>query len=166
MEEPQLQAFSRDRLLALVGSWLTAEGSTVRVTKPPRSPSLLVGGHSMSSATVARTSSERTPWRLVPRPEWVPESLFPFSVRSVRLGNAELTFIDEGSGPVLLFMPGSPMWSFMFRSTVAALRDRFRCVVVDLPGLGLSRAPLQPAAPSRPTPACIRPSSAHWISVT
>jgi haloalkane dehalogenase len=34
------------------------------------------------------------------------------------------------------------MWSFMFRATIAALRAHFRCVVVDLPGLGLSRAPL------------------------
>ena len=34
------------------------------------------------------------------------------------------------------------MWSFMCRSVIHELRDSLRCVAVDLPGLGLSKAPL------------------------
>ena len=42
----------------------------------------------------------------------------------------------------MLLLHGSPMWSFMYRSVIHELRDSFRCVAVDLPGLGLSSAPL------------------------
>jgi haloalkane dehalogenase len=32
------------------------------------------------------------------------------------------------------------MWSFMYRHCIAELRTRYRCVALDIPGLGLSRA--------------------------
>jgi haloalkane dehalogenase len=47
-------------------------------------------------------------------------------------------YVDEGDGPVLLFLPGAPNWSFFYRRFVDALRDEFRCVAVDYPGFGLS----------------------------
>jgi hypothetical protein len=40
----------------------------------------------------------------------------------------------------LLFMHGSPIWSFIFRHTIGALRSQFRCIAVDMPGLGLFTA--------------------------
>jgi haloalkane dehalogenase len=53
-----------------------------------------------------------------------------------------LHYADEGVGPTLLFLHGSPMWSFMFRDCIVALRERYRCVALDMPGLGLSTAPV------------------------
>lgn len=50
-------------------------------------------------------------------------------------------YIDEGEGPVLLFLHGSTSWSFLFRGAVIRLRKRFRCIAVDLPGFGLSEEP-------------------------
>lgn len=67
---------------------------------------------------------------------------FPFRSRFLELGDATLHYVDEGEGPVVLMIPGSPMWSYMYREAIAGLRDRYRCIAVDLPGLGLSRAPL------------------------
>jgi haloalkane dehalogenase len=49
-------------------------------------------------------------------------------------------YIDEGAGPTLLFVHGNPTWSFLYRDVVAALKDSFRCVAVDLAGFGLSVA--------------------------
>jgi haloalkane dehalogenase len=76
------------------------------------------------------------------RPAWITDAIFPFRSRFIAIGDARLHYIDEGTGPTLLFLHGSPMWSFMFRHSIAALRDRFRCVAVDMPGLGLSTAPI------------------------
>lgn len=80
--------------------------------------------------------------RVHARPDWLSPTVFSFDLREIDVAGARLTYVDEGSGPILLLAPGSPMWSFMFRNTVAALRTQFRCVVVDLPGLGLSDVPL------------------------
>lgn len=79
---------------------------------------------------------------LSPRPDWISERLFPFTSRFVEIDDARLHYIDEGSGPTVLFLHGSPMWSFMFRHAISALRDRFRCIALDMPGLGLSAAPM------------------------
>lgn len=50
-------------------------------------------------------------------------------------------YIDEGTGPPILFVHGNPTWSFLYRGVVIRLRDRFRCVALDLPGFGLSSRP-------------------------
>ncbi len=63
---------------------------------------------------------------------------FPFESKFVDLAGTRLHYIDEGSGPVLLMIHGNPTWSFAFRHLVIALRDRFRCIAIDLPGFGLS----------------------------
>ena len=47
-------------------------------------------------------------------------------------------YLDEGSGAPVVFVHGSPSWSFEFRHLVAKLRDRFRCVAPDHLGFGLS----------------------------
>jgi haloalkane dehalogenase len=49
-------------------------------------------------------------------------------------------YIDEGTGPTLLFVHGNPTWSFVYRDVVARLKGNFRCVAVDLVGFGLSEA--------------------------
>jgi haloalkane dehalogenase len=74
------------------------------------------------------------------RPSWLPESLFPFRSRFLDLDGARIHFVDEGSGPLLLFLHAVPTWSFYYRRLIAALRGRFRCVALDLPGFGLSAA--------------------------
>jgi haloalkane dehalogenase len=77
----------------------------------------------------------------VPRPAWLPERLFPFASGTTEAGGARVHHVDEGRGPVLLLLHGNPTWSFLWRDVISGLRDRFRCVAVDLPGFGLSAAP-------------------------
>jgi haloalkane dehalogenase len=50
-------------------------------------------------------------------------------------------YLDEGTGPVLLMVHGNPTWSFYWREMVRALRDRYRVVVIDHIGCGLSDKP-------------------------
>jgi pimeloyl-ACP methyl ester carboxylesterase len=51
--------------------------------------------------------------------------------------------IDEGDGGVLVLLHGWPQDSTMWRRVVPALSTRFRCVALDLRGLGRSPAPPQ-----------------------
>ena len=50
-------------------------------------------------------------------------------------------FLDEGQGEPVVMLHGNPTWSFHFRALVLALRDRFRVVVPDHIGMGLSDKP-------------------------
>jgi len=57
-------------------------------------------------------------------------------------------FLDEGpqndparEAPVVLMVHGNPTWSFYYRNLVLALRDRYRCIVPDHIGCGLSDKP-------------------------
>jgi len=43
---------------------------------------------------------------------------------------------------VLLLLHGNPTWSFLYRTIILRLRSRFRCVALDYPGFGFSKAPL------------------------
>jgi pimeloyl-ACP methyl ester carboxylesterase len=49
--------------------------------------------------------------------------------------------IDVGEGPTLLFVHGNPTWSFYWRTLIGPLSLRYRCVVVDHVGCGLSDKP-------------------------
>ncbi|NNH71386.1 alpha/beta fold hydrolase [Nocardia uniformis] len=72
------------------------------------------------------------------RPAWVDDALFPFESRFVDIDGHSVHYLDEGSGPTLLFLHGNPTWSFLWRDVIRALRDDFRCVALDYPGFGLS----------------------------
>lgn len=74
---------------------------------------------------------------------WVDRSLFPFESRYHSLpGGSRMHYIDEGSGPAtILFVHGTPEWSFGWRELVLSLRDHYRCVAPDHLGFGLSGKP-------------------------
>ncbi|MGO4649817.1 alpha/beta fold hydrolase [Nocardia sp. 2YAB30] len=74
------------------------------------------------------------------RPAWVDDDLFPFQSRFIAIDGHTIHYVDEGSGPTLLFLHGNPTWSFVYRDVIGALRDEFRCIALDYPGFGLSTA--------------------------
>src|SRR6266704_2927257 len=73
-------------------------------------------------------------------PQWLEEQLYPFQSRFVEIDGNRIHYIDEGSGPLLLFLHPGLGWSFTYRNVIKELRSRFRCVALDLPGFGLSQA--------------------------
>ncbi len=74
------------------------------------------------------------------RPAWVSDELFPFESRFAVVDGHIVHYVDEGKGPLLLMLHGNPAWSFLYRHVIAGLRGEFRCVALDLPGFGLSKA--------------------------
>jgi haloalkane dehalogenase len=67
--------------------------------------------------------------------------LYPFRSHEIMLGGHRYHYLDEGDGPVLLLVHGNPTWSFYWREVVAALSNRYRLVVPDHIGCGLSDKP-------------------------
>ncbi|MGW1071983.1 alpha/beta fold hydrolase [Streptomyces sp. NPDC002537] len=63
---------------------------------------------------------------------------YPFQGRWFSHGAWHQHFLDEGRGSPVLMVHGSPTWSYMWRRLVLGLRGRYRCVVPDLRGMGLS----------------------------
>jgi len=74
-------------------------------------------------------------------PAWVDRAEYPFAPRRLAIDGVAMSYVDEGDGPTVLMVHGTPSWSFLYRHLVRGLRDRFRCVVPDLPGFGLSDKP-------------------------
>ena len=74
------------------------------------------------------------------RPAWVDDELFPFESRFIDIDGHRVHYVDEGSGPTLLFLHGNPTWSFDYSKVIESLRAEFRCIAVDYPGFGLSSA--------------------------
>jgi haloalkane dehalogenase len=74
------------------------------------------------------------------RPAWLDGADYPFQSRYLSLDGHRIHYIDEGSGPILLFLHGNPLWSFQYRHIIAPLRVQFRCIALDYPGFGLTEA--------------------------
>jgi haloalkane dehalogenase len=71
--------------------------------------------------------------------DWRP--LYPFQSRQIAIGGHGYHYLDEGKGSPLLMVHGNPTWSFYWRELVKAFRDRYRVVVPDHIGCGLSDKP-------------------------
>lgn len=79
----------------------------------------------LPSAAMAYPDYPFTPQRFEPRP------------------GIAMSFLDEGprDAPVVLMLHGNPSWSFYWRHLVLGLRERYRCIVPDHVGMGLSDKP-------------------------
>jgi len=69
---------------------------------------------------------------------------YPFTPRRIEIRpGIALSCLDEGprDGEVVVMLHGNPSWSFYWRHLVLGLRDRYRCIVPDHVGMGLSDRP-------------------------
>jgi pimeloyl-ACP methyl ester carboxylesterase len=61
--------------------------------------------------------------------------------RFVDLPQGRIAYIEDGAGPVALFVHGVPVNGFHWRHVIAGMRDMRRCVALDLMGLGYTEIP-------------------------
>lgn len=92
-----------------------------------------------ASSSAACTSSTAPVASAVPA--WVDRELYPFVPKRHATADGELSVVDEGRGPPILFVHGTPSWSFEWRAAIAALCSDHRCVAPDHLGFGLSDKP-------------------------
>ncbi len=74
-------------------------------------------------------------------PKWLDTELYPFEHRYISLSSGKMHYIDEGQGDVILFVHGTPTWSFLYRDFIKKLSKNYRCIAVDHLGFGLSGKP-------------------------
>lgn len=72
---------------------------------------------------------------------WLNKSMYPFTSNYMDINGHKLHYIDEGKGETLLFVHGTPSWSFDFRNLIIPLKNKYRCIAIDHIGFGLSDKP-------------------------
>ncbi|MGB0428943.1 MAG: alpha/beta fold hydrolase [Bacteroidia bacterium] len=73
---------------------------------------------------------------------WVDTNLYPFESKMMSLEAGNMHYVDEGKGETILFVHGTPTWSFLYRDFVKELSKNYRCIAIDHLGFGLSEKPL------------------------
>lgn len=76
-------------------------------------------------------------------PPWLDKEEFPFSSHTfVTSEGNKLHYIDEGEGIPVVFLHGTPSWSFDFRRIIKQISCHYRCLAIDHLGFGLSDKPM------------------------
>lgn len=83
--------------------------------------------------------------RPTPLPAWLDRRLYPFAPQSFETMHGTVSYLDEGRGPVVVLVHGTPSWSFEFREVVRELAKDHRVIVPDHLGFGLSDKPSRDA---------------------
>ncbi|MFN0031394.1 MAG: alpha/beta fold hydrolase [Flavobacteriales bacterium] len=76
-------------------------------------------------------------------PKWLNTNEYPFAAKYFQTNSHNLHYIDEGSGETIVFVHGTPSWSFDYRHCIVQLSKTFRCVAMDHIGFGLSDKPAE-----------------------
>ena len=66
---------------------------------------------------------------------------YPFRSHFLRLEGHGLNYVDEGAGQPILMLHGNPTWSFYYRNLIREYSKKFRTIVPDHMGCGLSDKP-------------------------
>ncbi|GAB3813873.1 alpha/beta fold hydrolase [Pontibacter rugosus] len=74
-------------------------------------------------------------------PPWLDKILYPFAHHTLQLAQGQLHYVDEGTGEAIVFVHGTPTWSFVWRQQIKALSRQYRCIAPDHMGFGLSDTP-------------------------
>ncbi|OJJ15264.1 alpha/beta hydrolase [marine bacterium AO1-C] len=73
--------------------------------------------------------------------DWIQPTLYPFRHRYMQLRQGQMHYIDEGQGETIVFVHGTPTWSFLYRDFIKSLSTQYRCIAIDHLGFGLSDKP-------------------------
>lgn len=66
---------------------------------------------------------------------------YPFKSHFLEVFGSKMHYIDTGSGPTILFLHGTPSWSYLWRNVIQDLQYSARCIALDMIGHGKSDFP-------------------------
>lgn len=69
------------------------------------------------------------------------EEVYPFRSNFLNLEGNNLHYVDEGQGRPILMLHGNPTWSFYYRNLIQTFSPKFRTIVPDHMGCGMSDKP-------------------------
>jgi haloalkane dehalogenase len=73
--------------------------------------------------------------------DWIDREAWPWEPRYADVGEGRLHYVDVGDGPPVVLAHGTPTWGFEWRHVIRALSPRYRVIVPDHLGFGLSDRP-------------------------
>lgn len=73
--------------------------------------------------------------------QWLDTESYPFEHQYLELDAGTMHYVDEGEGEVILFVHGTPTWSFLYRDYIKSFSATHRCIAIDHLGFGLSDKP-------------------------
>ena len=74
-------------------------------------------------------------------PQWLDREAYPFRHQYFQTPHGSLHYVDEGQGEVIVFVHGTPTWSFLYRDYIKTFSKNYRCIAMDHLGFGLSDKP-------------------------
>ena len=95
--------------------------------------------HAMNTSYSAMASTVRPGQITAMNPEISSE--FPFEKNFVEVNGSKIAYVDEGEGPVVLFIHGNPTSSYLWRNIIPYVSDNHRAIAIDLIGMGDSGKP-------------------------
>jgi len=75
-------------------------------------------------------------------PNWLDKKEYPFKSKFFSINGNKIHYIDEGIGETILFVHGTPSWSFDFRHIIKTISSEYRCIAYDHIGFGISDKPV------------------------
>ena len=72
---------------------------------------------------------------------WLQGQMYPFKSQYFQSKDGQIHYIDEGQGSPIVFVHGTPTWSFLYRHLIKDLSKQYRCIAIDHLGFGLSEKP-------------------------
>lgn len=75
------------------------------------------------------------------RGDWVDRDLYPLRSRYLDMDCGRMHYVDEGQGPPVVMVHGTPTWSFLYRHLIQDLSRDHRVIAIDHMGFGLSDKP-------------------------
>ncbi|MFN3172339.1 MAG: haloalkane dehalogenase [Hyphomicrobiales bacterium] len=66
---------------------------------------------------------------------------FPYERQFVEVMGSQMAYVDDGTGPVVLFIHGNPTSSYLWRNVIPFVSDDHRAIALDLIGMGASDKP-------------------------
>lgn len=69
------------------------------------------------------------------------EKVYPFRSQFLQVESHGIHYVDEGKGQPILMLHGNPTWSFYYRNLIQMFSPKFRTIVPDHMGCGLSDKP-------------------------
>lgn len=72
---------------------------------------------------------------------WLNIVEYPFITREFDAGDGWMSYVDHGHGRPVVFVHGSPTWSYLYRRVIKGTGGFYRCIAPDHLGFGLSEKP-------------------------
>ncbi len=100
---------------------------------------VLAAGLALMLTSASNAQTEAT--NITPESETVISAAFPFDKHYVDILGSQMAYVDEGEGPVILFIHGNPTSSYLWRNIIPHVSTDHRVIAVDLIGMGDSDQP-------------------------